>query len=161
MGKATRRVPGWQGHRLHAQWALGHLEIPLTGVLLRDSPHSWLQEPFRVQTSSFHPHNFSAHFLSLSPYSIQVWVGDVFPLGSHGKEVLLSLVMLPQGTTGFFRPKNRKTHWVSLSHLVTFFQWGNEFKETSCLNWGWEGVSKEKEEKENILSVRKTSFTSI
>lgn len=155
MGKATRRVPGWQGHRLHAQWALGLLEIPLTEVLLWDSPHSWLQGPFRVQTSSIHPHNFSAHFLHLSPYSIQVWGGWCFSFGESWEG---SLAFTSDASPGFFRPKNRKTHWVSLSHLVTFFQWGNEFKETSCLNRGWEGVSKEEE---NILSVRKTLFTSI
>lgn len=70
VGEATVSS-GWWGHRLHAQWALRHLKIPLTGSCPETALTLGCMSPVRSSHLLIHPHSFS-HFLSLSPSSIQV-----------------------------------------------------------------------------------------
>lgn len=79
--------------------------------------------------------------------------GDVFPLVTHGKE-LLSLMIFPQGTLGFFRPKAGRHFWLL---FLTLWHSSNEAlssKQLAALIGGGRGVKREGREG-NILSVRK------
>ena len=119
------------------------------GVLPWDSPHSWLHEPDQVQ-----PPSYSPQLLSF-PHSPSIFNtglgGDVFPLVTHGKEVLLSLMIFPQGTLGFFRPKTGRHFWLL---FLTLWQSSNEAlssKQVAALIGGGRGVRREG----NTLPVRK------
>ena len=79
-------------------------------ALPSDSPHSWLHEPLAAAILLFIPITSLISSFSLSIFNTGLG-GDVFPLVTHGKE-LLSLMIFPQGTLGFFRPKTGRHFWL-------------------------------------------------
>lgn len=133
--------------------SLQTLENTSHGVLPWDSPHSWLHEPNQVQPPSYSSLQLLSFPQSLSIFSTGLG-GDVFPLVTHGKEVLLSLMIFPQGTWGFFRPKTGRHFWLL---FLTMWHSSNEArssKQPAALIGGGRGVRREGREG-NTLSVRK------
>lgn len=84
--------------------------------------------------------------------------GDVFPLGSHGKEVLLSCVIYPLSAIGIFRSKPERHLWFLFPNLS--LSSNEEMRSKNLAAWigGESDVKGEKREGKCSMS-EKTWFT--
>lgn len=152
MGKATSRVSGWWGTDSILGKPLDPWQYLLHCLALKQLPFPAGLAPSGPATFFSSPKPLCSFPQSLFIFS--TGLGNGSPLGSHRKEGLLPLVRSPQGSMEFLDPSQEDTLslYVPLCHILPMGWWDLE---TSCFSQGWKGMSKEKEGKENALSVRK------
>lgn len=151
MGKATVSS-GWRGHRLHAQWALRHLKISLTGPCPQTALILGCMSRIRSSHLLIHPHNFS-HFLIFSLHLQYRFGGRCFPFGDSWEGITFTYDISPRYLR-VFRPKAGRHFWLL---FLTLWHSSNEAmssKQLAALIGGGRGVKREGREG-NILSVRK------
>lgn len=117
------------------------------------------QPPFPAGLALSGPATFFSPLQPLCsfPQSLSIFssgLEDGSPLGNMGRKACFHFWCLLKVPWGFWT-QVRKTLLVYLSHFVISFQWDKELKEMSYFHQGWEGMSKEKEGKKNVMSVRK------